>query len=133
MERQIKLGTEDYQSYDKCVIDYGTEELGDDLMECFLGKSRYNCIDIISNSSLTNIRNLLQSQNRCSPPQNILLTSADKSVSLDTITIKTGDEYSDKNGLTGSLGVKDNSQAGKPKIEFYFPKITKLSQVSLFL
>ena len=133
MERQIKLGTEDYQSYDKCVIDYGTEELGDDLMECFFGKGYNNCMDIISKSSLTNIRNLLQSQNKCSPPQNILLSSADKSVSLDKIIIKTGDEYSDKNDLTGSLGVKDNSQAGKPKIEFFFPKFTKLSQVSLFL
>ena len=129
MERQLKLDVQDYQSYDKCIMDYGTEVLGDDLMKCFFSKS-YNCSDIISNSSVTLFRNLLRSQNKCTPPQNILLTSADKSVSLKYISMQSEDigkpEY-------GGLGIKDNPHDEKPKIEFFFPKFTKMSQVTLFL
>ena len=130
MERQLKLDEEGGQSYDECVIDYGREALGVNPMKCFFSKGYNNCTDIISNSFLTNVRNLLQSQNKCALPTNILLTSADKSVSLYRVVIKTDDmdlpEYDDEL----SLGIKDNSQARKPKIEFFLPKFTKLSQVS---
>ncbi len=132
MERHLKLDADNYQSYHECVIDYGTEALGDDLMKCFFSKEYNNCTDIISNSSLTLVKNILESQNKCNPPQKTLLTSADKSVSLDRVEVKTAEKYSDKFDGTGSLGIKDKSLADKPKIEFIFPKFTKLSQVSLF-
>ena len=130
MERQLKLDEEGGQSYDECVIDYGREALGVNPMKCFFSKGYNNCTDIISNSFLTNVRNLLQSQNKCALPTNILLTSADKSVSLYRVVIKTDDMDLPEYDATGSLGIKDNSQGRKPKIEFFLPKFTKLSQVS---
>ena len=131
MERQLKLESDNYHSYDKCVIDYGNEALGDDLMKCFFGKEYMNCTDIISNTSLTRMRNFLDSQKKCLQPQNILLTSEDKSVSLDSVKIKTEHRRTPEFDVTGSLGIKNSSQAKKPRIEFFFPKFTKLSQVYL--
>ncbi len=129
MERQIKLGTEDYQSYDECVMDYGTKVLGDTLMKCFFSKESNKCIDIISNSSLTLIKNFLQKQNKCKSPQNILLTSANKLISLEGVDIETEDTKTQRYDVTGSLGIKNKSQGEKPKIQFFFPKFTKISQV----
>ena len=131
MEKQLKLEDKGGQSYDKCVIDYGNEALGDDLMKCFFGKEYTNCTDIISNTSLTRMRNFLDSQKKCLQPQNILLTSEDKSVSLDSVKIKTEHRRTPEFDVTGSLGIKNSSQAKKPRIEFFFPKFTKLSQVYL--
>ena len=131
IERHSTLNIKNQYSYDECVIDYLTQMMGQDVINCYFSANNDNCIKIFSNTTLELTKHYLENQQKCKPPGNVLLTTADKSALLSKTDFKVEDQSSPDSDTTGSLEIESKPQNGKLKTELIFPKFTKFNQVQM--